>query len=271
MPAPTNAAGSAVASGKLWSFGGEGPSSPTGATVAYDPATNSWTSASTLTVARSGVAGTAIGTTLLAAGGNTGSASCNGRGLGCGSRFLRDAYHHVQSGLRRRHTASAAGRLDGDERARARAAVDDFELGHAHAALRFGSERGLHRQPPGRERQAPRLSEHPDPDELGAARLPEQLLHSDHVRRRGAGDQHQRRGLPGHPYRRRSPHRRPLQRDAPAIPRQPARGSPGLDRQLAKRLHHDGRDPAPIRRWTERRPALAPGHGHRHRGSRLAH
>ena len=64
MPTPTDVPGSAPASGKLWAFGGEDSSSPTATTVAYDPAANSWSSGPNLSVARSSVAGAAIGNTL---------------------------------------------------------------------------------------------------------------------------------------------------------------------------------------------------------------
>ena len=56
MPTPTDAQGSAVASNKLWSFGGENPTTPTTTTVAYDPGTNSWTAAPSMNTARSFVA-----------------------------------------------------------------------------------------------------------------------------------------------------------------------------------------------------------------------
>ena len=75
MPSPTNAAGSAAASGKLWSFGGESASGPVDMTESYDPATDTWTSGPSLSGARTLVGGTAIGSTLVAAGGSDGTSS----------------------------------------------------------------------------------------------------------------------------------------------------------------------------------------------------
>ena len=85
MPSPTNAAGSAAASGKLWSFGGESASGPIETTAAYDPVTNSWASGPSLNVARTLIGGAAIGNTLVAAGGSgTTSSTASDRGAGRG-------------------------------------------------------------------------------------------------------------------------------------------------------------------------------------------
>jgi len=82
LPSANNVPGSGVANGKVYLFGGGNPFlaggrlksaflSPetTGATVSYDPATNSWGNEPTLNLARSFPSGAAVGGTLVAAGG----------------------------------------------------------------------------------------------------------------------------------------------------------------------------------------------------------
>ena len=77
MPAPNNVPGSGVENGQLALFGGGNPFSlapeTTGATVIYNPATDTWAAGPTLNQIRSFPAGTNVGNTLVAAGGYTGS------------------------------------------------------------------------------------------------------------------------------------------------------------------------------------------------------
>jgi hypothetical protein len=89
LPAPTNVPGSGVVAldGRLWIFGGGNPFGPvagpsgggssspftTTASSAYTPGTNSWAAGPGLNTQRSFVSGTAVGNTLVAAGGYTGS------------------------------------------------------------------------------------------------------------------------------------------------------------------------------------------------------
>jgi len=89
MPAPTNVpgAGVVVPDGRLWTFGGGNPFGPvagvsggdspspftTAASSVYTPGTNSWAGGPGLNQQRSFVGGTAVGNTLVAAGGYTGS------------------------------------------------------------------------------------------------------------------------------------------------------------------------------------------------------
>jgi len=77
MPAPNNVPGSGVENGQLALFGGGNPFSlapeTTGATVIYNPATDTWAAGPTLNQIRSFPAGTNVGNTLVAAGGYTGA------------------------------------------------------------------------------------------------------------------------------------------------------------------------------------------------------
>jgi hypothetical protein len=72
LPAANNVPGSGVVNGQLWLFGGGTPfafAPTTNGSVFYDPASNTWSAGPLLNVARSFIGGTAIGTTLFAAGG----------------------------------------------------------------------------------------------------------------------------------------------------------------------------------------------------------
>jgi hypothetical protein len=89
LPAATNVPGSGVVvlDGRLWIFGGGNPFGPvagvsgggspspftTATSSVYTPGTNSWASGPGLNTGRSFVGGTAVGSTLVAAGGYTGS------------------------------------------------------------------------------------------------------------------------------------------------------------------------------------------------------
>src|SRR5580765_4417746 len=91
LPSPNNVPGSGVSAGQFFEFGGGNPflaqgkmraafMSPdtTGATVSYNPATNSWSSAPSLNEARSFPGGTNVGDTLIAAGGFNGASTTAG-------------------------------------------------------------------------------------------------------------------------------------------------------------------------------------------------
>ncbi len=75
MPAVTKVPGSGVVvlDGRLWVFGGGNPFGPFTASRAYTPGTTSWAGGPSLNVGRSFIGGTAVGTTLVAAGGYNGS------------------------------------------------------------------------------------------------------------------------------------------------------------------------------------------------------
>jgi hypothetical protein len=83
LPAPINVPGSGVVvpDGRLWIFGGGNPFGPAGgsapftttASSTYTPGTNSWAGGPNLNTQRSFLSGTAVGNTLVAAGGYNGS------------------------------------------------------------------------------------------------------------------------------------------------------------------------------------------------------
>ena len=79
LPSANNVPGSGVENGLLAVFGGGNPFAfapqTTGATVLYDPGSDTWTNGPTLTQIRSFPAGTAVGNTLVAAGGFTGAST----------------------------------------------------------------------------------------------------------------------------------------------------------------------------------------------------
>jgi N-acetylneuraminic acid mutarotase len=96
LPSPNNGPGSAVLAGKLWLFGGGNPffgglsvlpttgkSAATQAPQAtdalhlYDPVTNSWSIGPSLNLARSFPGGSAVGSIVVAWGGNTGGMTTN--------------------------------------------------------------------------------------------------------------------------------------------------------------------------------------------------
>jgi N-acetylneuraminic acid mutarotase len=69
LPAPINDPGSGVVNGQLWLFGGQRPYMNTNASIFYDPSCDAWSAGPVLNQSRSFIGGTAIGTTLVAAGG----------------------------------------------------------------------------------------------------------------------------------------------------------------------------------------------------------
>jgi N-acetylneuraminic acid mutarotase len=77
LPAGINVPGSGVENGQLAVFGGGNPFAlapeTTGATVIYNPASDTWAAGPTLNQVRSFPAGTNVGNTLVAAGGYTGA------------------------------------------------------------------------------------------------------------------------------------------------------------------------------------------------------
>jgi len=79
LPSANNVPGSGVENGLLAVFGGGNPfafaPATTGATVLYDPGSDTWSAGPTLSVARSFPAGTNVGNTLVAAGGFTGAST----------------------------------------------------------------------------------------------------------------------------------------------------------------------------------------------------
>ena len=92
LPAPNNVPGSGVVNGQLAVFGGGNPFAlapeTTGATVIYDPGSDTWSNGPTLNQIRSFPAGTAIGSTLVAAGGYTGvSTTGSTETTSCGAGF----------------------------------------------------------------------------------------------------------------------------------------------------------------------------------------
>ena len=134
--------------------------------------------------------------------------------------------------LRRRRRSGASRRLDDDgQRCRISVGdVNDHPLQRAERCLRAGAG---HPRPRGTDQ-----SDHRGAGRLAAGDFQEQLQHREHVRRHGAGDQHRRRRLPGHPRRRRKLHCRRLQQhhlnrstrirspDVPPGPATPAAISP---------------------------------------------
>ena len=90
MPSPNNVPGSGVENGQLAVFGGGNPFAlapeTTGATVIYNPATDTWAAGPTLNQVRSFPAGTNVGNTLVAAGGYTGvSTTSSTETVACGT------------------------------------------------------------------------------------------------------------------------------------------------------------------------------------------
>jgi N-acetylneuraminic acid mutarotase len=90
LPAANNVPGSGVVNGQLWLFGGGNTfafaPTTTNGSVFYDPASNTWSAGPPLNVARSFVGGTAIETTLFAAGGFTGfTSTSNAETSSCGA------------------------------------------------------------------------------------------------------------------------------------------------------------------------------------------
>ena len=116
LPSPTNAAGSAVASGKLWTSEARLRRAPARRPSAYDPAPK-LDKRPEPERRPPADGGAAIGNTLVAAGGDTGSTStASDRGAGCGNPLRARIPTRLQRELRRRDAARATGRLDGDER-----------------------------------------------------------------------------------------------------------------------------------------------------------
>ena len=270
LPTPTDAPGSAVASGKLWVFGGETPSTPSATTVAYDPAANSWASGPSLNVARSGsgrrcdrehARGRRRGHGLDVDGSD--------RGAGCGIRLLRPSRDHVQRELRRRDPARAAAGWTATNAPGPAAAVDDLELGHAHAApstlLRTRPSSTIPRSSAtsGSTRRASRSRRLPPSSPSATTTTPRPRSTAACWRSASAAA----------PSRTSAPRAERLVVGTYSGTLQTGLGNPlsgrlGLDRQLEQRLHHVGRDPAALRRRTERRAALADGQRPEHRGAR---
>ena len=113
LPFANNVPGSGVSSGRFFEFGGGNPflsqgrmraafMSPltTGATVSYDPGSNSWGNEPTLNEARSFPGGTNVGDTLIAAGGYNGaSTTTTTETLGEADRRHRHRHHRLRAGI----------------------------------------------------------------------------------------------------------------------------------------------------------------------------
>ena len=190
MPTPTSAAGSAVANGRLWIFGGETPGVTTGTVTAYDPGGGGWNEGSSLNVPRAWIGGTAIGNTLVAAGGrNDSTPLATTEVLDAGAASCADP------------TTTFSEDFDGVTPPALPAGWTATNV-QGPAPLWTTSHTGMPTPPFDTPPNAAfvdnpqvvsdkRLDSpsHPDRDRLRSAHLPEQLLHRDHVRRRSAGDQ----------------------------------------------------------------------------------